>query len=210
MKLYDSTPAPNPRRVRIFAAEKGIDLTLVPVDMSKGEHKKPEFLEKHPSGKIPVLETDDGQFIGESVAICRYLEAVQPEPNLFGATPYELGRIEMHNRILELEFWTQIGISWVNGPVVAKMAPGRFKQNPAAKEASDRNVHAFYERMNRELADRDWMTGGLADDRFTVADITALSGVDFARDLVGLPPSEDLTHLLDWHARVSARPSASA
>ena len=122
MKLYDMTGAPNPRRVRIFAAEKGIDLELVNVDMSKGEHKTPEFLKKHPSGKIPALETDDGRFIGESVAICRYLEALFPEPNLFGATPYELGRVEMHNRILELEFWTQVGISWVNGPVVAKMA----------------------------------------------------------------------------------------
>ena len=210
MKLYDFTGAPNPRRVRIFAAEKGIDLELVPIDMSKGEHKTPEFLQKHPSGKIPALETDDGQFIGESVAICRYLEALQPEPNLFGRTPYELGRIEMHNRILELEFWTQIGTSWVNGPVVAKMAAGRFKQNPAAKETSDRNVHAFYQRMDRELAERAFMAGGLADDRFTVADITALSGVDFARNLVGLPPSEDLTNLWDWHTRVSARPSASA
>lgn len=210
MKLYDMTGAPNPRRVRIFAAEKGIDLELVNVDMSKGEHKTPEFLEKHPSGKIPALETDDGRFIGESVAICRYLEALFPEPNLFGATPYELGRVEMHNRILELEFWTQVGISWVNGPVVAKMAPGRFRQNPAAKETSDRNVHAFYERMNRELAERDFMTDGLDQDRYTVADITALSGVDFARDLVGLPPAEDLTHLWDWHARVSSRPSASA
>jgi glutathione S-transferase len=210
MKLYDFTGAPNPRRVRIFAAEKGIDLELVSVDMSKGEHKTPSFLKKHPSGKIPVLETDDGEFIGESVAICRYLEAIVPEPNLFGATPYELGRIEMHNRILELEFWTQIGISWVNGPVVAKIAAGRFRQNPAAKETSDRNVHAFYERMNQELADRHYMAGGLAEDRFTVADITALSGVDFARDLVGLPPSEALTNLRDWHARVTARPSASA
>ena len=206
MKLYDFTGAPNPRRVRIFAAEKGIDLELVPVDMSKGEHKTPEFLQKHPSGKIPALETDDGQFIGESVAICRYLEAVQPEPNLFGSTPYELGRIEMHNRILELEFWTQIGVSWVNGPVVAKMAAGRFKQNPAAKETSDANVHSFYQRMNRELAERDFMAG----DRYTVADITALSGVDFAKDLVGLPPAEDLSNLWAWHKRVSERPSASA
>jgi glutathione S-transferase len=210
MKLYDFTGAPNPRRVRIFAAEKGIDLELVSVDMSKGEHKTPEFLEKHPSGKIPVLETDEGQFIGESVAICRYLEAIVPEPNLFGATPYELGRIEMHNRILELELWTQIGTSWVNGPVVAKMAAGRFRQNPDAKETSDRNVHAFYERLNRELAERDYVTGGLTEDRFTVADITALTGVDFARELVGLPPAGELTHLWDWHARVCARPSASA
>jgi len=206
LKLYDFTGAPNPRRVRIFAAEKDIDLELVPVDMSKGEHKTPEFLKKHPSGKIPALETDDGQFIGESVAICRYLEALHPQPNLFGATPYELGRIEMHNRILELEFWTQIGTSWVNGPVVAKIAAGRFKQNPAAKETSDRNVHAFYERLDRELAEREYM----ASERYTVADITALSGVDFARELVGLPPAENLTHLWDWHARVSARPSATA
>jgi len=206
MKLYDVTAAPNPRRVRIFAAEKGIELELVPVDMAKAEHKTPEFLKKHPSGKIPALETDDGQFLGESVAICRYLEALHPEPNLFGSTAYELGRIEMHNRILELEFWTQIGISWVNGPVVAKMAPGRFKQNPAAKEASDKNVHAFYKRMDRELAERDFMAG----DRYTVADITALSGVDFARGMVGLPPEESLSNLWAWHTRVSERPSASA
>ena len=206
MKLYDFTGAPNPRRVRIFAAEKDIDLELVPVDMSKGEHKTPEFLKKHPSGKIPALETDDGQFIGESVAICRYLEALHPEPNLFGATPYELGRIEMHNRILELEFWTQIGTSWVNGPVVAKMAAGRFKQNPQAKETSDANVHGFYRRFDRELADRPYAAG----ERYTVADITALTGVDFASAMVGLKPDESLENLWRWHAQVSERPSASA
>ena len=165
MKLYDLTPGPNPRRVRIFAAEKNIELELVPVDMANGEHKSPGFLLKHPSGKVPVLETDDGDFIAESVAICRYLEALHPEPNLFGATPLELGRIEMHNRILELEFWTQIGTSWVNGPVVAKMRPG-VTQNAAAKEASDANVHKFYQRMDKELGERSHMAG----DRFTVAD----------------------------------------
>ena len=206
MKLYDVTVAPNPRRVRIFAAEKGIELELVPVDMMGGEHKTPEFLKKHPSGKIPALETDDGQYLGESVAICRYLEALQPEPNLFGATPYELGKVEMHNRILELEFWSQIGVSWVNGPVVAEMAPGRFRQNPQAKESSDKNVHAFYERMDRELGERAHMAG----ERFTIADITALSGVDFASGPVGLPPDESLKNLKDWHERMLARPSASA
>ncbi len=206
MKLYDVTQAPNPRRVRIFAAEKGIELELVPVDMMQGEHKTPEFLKKHPSGKIPALETDDGRYLGESVAICRYLEALQPEPNLFGADPYELGLVEMHNRILELELWSQLGVSWVNGPVVAQMAPGRFKQNPQAKETSDRNVNAFYARMNREYAERDYAAG----ERFTVADITALTAVDFASARVGLKPAEDLEHLWAWHARVSARPSAGA
>ena len=205
MKLYDVSAAPNPRRVRIFVAEKGIDMTYQQVDMMAGEHKSPEFLKMHPSGKVPVLETDEG-YIGESVAICRYLEAVYPEPNLFGATPYELGRIEMHNRIFELEMWTQIGISWVNGPVVAKMAPGRFKQNPQAKEASDAAVRSFYKRFDKELADREFAAG----DRYTVADITALTGVDFASAMVGLPPDESLASLRRWHEQVSARPSASA
>ena len=206
MKLYDLAAAPNPRRVRIFAAEKGIELELMPVDLAKGEHKTPEFLTKHPSGKIPALETDDGRFLGESVAICRYLEALHPEPNLFGATPYELGRVEMHNRILEFELWNPIGTSWVNGPVVAKMAPGRFKQNPAAKEVSDRATHAFYARMDRELADRPFMAG----DRYTIADITALTAVDFAKSMVALPPDPSLANLWDWHTRVSSRPSAAA
>ena len=210
MKLYDMTAAPNPRRVRIFIAEKGPEVEKavekVPVNMMAGEHKTPEFLKKHPSGKIPALETDDGRYLGESVAICRYLEALHPEPNLFGADPYELGFVEMHNRILELELWTQIGVSWVNGPVVAQMAPGRFKQNPAAKEASDRSVHAFYARMDRELADRPYMAG----ERFTIADITALTAVDFASGPVGLPPSGELERLAEWHSRVSTRPSASA
>jgi glutathione S-transferase len=206
MKLFDVTRAPNPRRVRIFIAEKGIDVELHQLDMMAGEHKTPEFLKKHPSGKIPVLETDDGQYIAESVAICRYIEALHPEPNLFGITPYELGRTEMHNRILELELWTQIGVSWVNGPVVAKMAAGRFTQIPAAKEASDANVHRFYERLDHELGERSHMAG----DRYTIADITGLSAVDFATSMVGLKPADDLTNLWAWHQRVSARPSASA
>lgn len=206
MKLYDFTLAPNPRRVRIFAAEKGIGLELVEVDMATGEHKTQAFLEKHPSGKIPVLETDDGEYIAESVAICRYLEAIHPDPNLMGGSPYELGRIEMHNRILELEFWSQIGVSWVNGPVVAKMLPGRFIQNAAAKEAADANVHQFYQRLDRELGERSHMAG----ERFTIADITALTGVDFARNSVGLPPADDLANLWKWHGRVSDRASASA
>lgn len=205
MKLYDMTAAPNPRRVRIFVAEKGIEMEYQQVNMMNQEHKAPAFLAMHPSGKIPVLETDDG-FIGESVAICRYLEALYPEPNLFGATPFELGRIEMHNRIFELEMWTQIGTSWVNGPVVAKMAAGRFTQNPQAKETSDANVHAFYRRFDKELADREYAAG----DRYTVADITALTGVDFASNSVGLKPDEALTNLWDWHARLTARPSSSA
>ena len=108
MKLYDFPGAPNPRRVKIFLAEKELEVEIVHCDMSKGEHKTPEFLRKNPSGKIPVLELDDGRCLGESVAICRYLEAIQPEPNLFGADAFELGYVEMRNRQIELELWTQI------------------------------------------------------------------------------------------------------
>jgi len=206
MILYDVTFAPNPRRARIFIAEKGMPVEFRQVDMMAGEHKSPEHLARHPSGKVPVLETDDGQFIGESVAICRYLEALQPEPNLLGRTPVEIGRIDMFNRILEFELWSQIGTSWVNGPVVAKMAAGRFKQIPEAKAASDANTHRFYARLDQELATRPYMAG----DRFTIADITALTAIDFATARVELEPSAELANLKDWHTRVSARPSAKA
>jgi len=206
MKLFDVSIAPNPRRVRIFAAEKAIELDYVQVDMMAGEHKQPAFLKMNPSGKIPVLETDDGQHIAESVAICRYLEALHPEPNLFGATPVELGQVEMFNRILELELWTQIGTSWVNGPVVAKMAAGRFTQNPQAKETSDANVHRFYARLNRELGARPFIAGA----RYTIADITAQTAIDFATERVELKPDDGLDHLWGWHQRISDRPSATA
>lgn len=203
MKLYVYPGAPNPRRVSIFAREKGLDIEHVNCDMSKREHKTPEFLTKNPSGKIPVLELDDGRCIPESVAICRYLEAIEPDPNLFGRDAYELGHIEARNRQLELELWTQIGTSWVNGPVVAKL--NLVKQIPDAKVASDKNVHAYYKRLNAEFADNQFVAG----DRFSVADITLLCGVDFASTLVGLPPAEGLEHLHRWHKEVSARPSVN-
>jgi len=206
MKLFDVTAAPNPRRVRIFIAEKGIEVPMVQVDMRGGEQRTPDYLRMNPSGKIPVLETDEGEFIAESVAICRYLEALHPEPNLFGATPTELGQIEMNNRILELELWNPIGVSWVNGPIVAQIAAGRFKQNQQAKETGDKNTHRFYERLNKELASRSFMAGS----RFTVADITALTAIDFATELVGLKPEDNLENLWEWHQRVSARSSSKA
>lgn len=200
MKLYVYPGAPNPRRVTIFIAEKGIEVESVQCDMRKGEHKTPEFLQKNPSGKIPVLELDDGRCIPESVAICRYLEACYPEPNLFGRDAFELGYIEARNRQIELELWTQIGTSWVNGPVVAKM--GRFKQIPEAKAASDAGVRRFYTRLDNEFKEAQYTAG----DRFTVADITLLSAIDFATDLVALKPEDHHEHLWRWHKQVSARP----
>ena len=203
MKLYDYPGAPNPRRVKIFAAEKGIDLELVHCDMSKREHKSPEFLKKNPSGKIPVLELEDGRCISESVAICRYLEFIEPEPNLFGKAAFYQSFIESRNRHIELELWTQIGISWVNGPIVGSM--GLFNQVPDAKVASDKNVRAFYKRLDKEFKQVDFVAG----NRFTIADITLLSAIDFATELVDLEPDSNLLNLKRWHTEVSKRPSMS-
>ena len=189
MKLYDFSGAPNPRRVKIFAHEKEIDLELVNCDMLKREHKTPEFLKKSPSGKIPVLELEDGRCISESIAICRYLESIVPEPNLFGEDSFEMSYVESRNRHIEFELWTQIGISWVNGPIVGSM--DLFEQIPDAKKASDANVAAYYKRLDREFVSSEYVAG----NRYTVADITLLSAIDFASSMVDLKPSESLKNL---------------
>lgn len=185
-------------------AEKGVEYELIQVDMTKREHKSPAFLKMNPSGKVPVLELDDGRYLSESIAICRYLEGVYPQPNLFGTDPFEMGHIEMRNRQMETELWSQIGVSWVNGPVMAKI--GLYQQIPEAKVASDANVKSYYERLDRELAASDYIAGS----RFTIADITLLTGVDFAATMVELKPDESLTNLWRWHALVSSRDSVDA
>ena len=119
MKLYSFPSAPNPRRVLIFAAEKQLQIEVVNIDLRGGETKRPEFLQKNPSGKIPVLELADGTCIAETVAICRYLESLAPEPNLFGRDALEIALIEAYHRHIEFELHTNIGAAWVNGPTVA-------------------------------------------------------------------------------------------
>ena len=199
MKLYDFPGAPNPRRVRVVAAEKNIELDYVTVDMGKREHKTQEFIQKNPSGKIPVLELEDGTCIGESIAICRYLEALYPRPNLFGEDALETAQIEMAHRQIELELMSQIGTSWLNGPVVAKM--GLVEPIEAAKQRSDDLTRAYYQRMNMELGRRDYLAGA----RYTMVDITAAIAVDFASALVGLKPDSELGNLWAWHERVTSR-----
>ena len=201
MKLYDFPKAPNPRRVKIFAHEKDIELELINCDMGIRELKTPEFLTKNPSGKIPVLELENGECISESVAICRYLELIKPEPNLFGKDAYEIAYIESRNRHIEFELWTQIGTSWVNGPIVGSL--GIFDQIPDAKAASDKNVRTYYQRLDEEFGLNNFVAG----ERFTIADITLVSAIDFASEMVDLKPNEDLKNLYRWHEEVSSRPS---
>ena len=201
MKLYSFAGAPNPRRVLIFAAEKDIRLEVVNVDLRGGEIKRPEFLAKNASGKIPVLELKDGTCLCETVAISRYLETLEPEPNLFGSNPLETASIEGHHRHIEFELNTSIGAAWVNGPIVAKL--GVVKPIEAQRLRGETLTRQYYERMNTELSKRQYVAG----DRFSVADISAICMIDFASAMVDLRPSDTFTALWDWHSRVSARPS---
>lgn len=203
MKLYDYKAGPNPRRVRIFLAEKGVDVPLVEVDILKREQKAPEFLAKNPIGSIPVLELDDGTCISESVAICRYFEEMYPDPPLFGRTPLEKAMIEMWLRRVELNFMVPVGMVWIHGhPLTARLV----KQIPEAANQNRARVHLGYKLLNTQLATNTFIAG----DDFTVVDAVLLASLDFANGLVGVPYDEGLTHLKRWHDAVSARPSAQA
>ncbi len=203
MKLYNHSLAPNPRRVRIFAAEKGINLTLEEVDILAGQSRTPEFLAKNSSGGVPVLELDDGSHLSESVAICRYLEGLHSEPNLLGRDLREQADIERWNRRMELELFAAIGRTVQN---TSPIFQGRFKQFPEYGEAQRAVVYQRLERMDRELNGHLFVAGG----RFTIADITALVAIDIGGRLADIKIVPELAHLTRWHTAVSKRPSANA
>lgn len=203
MLFYDSpNPAPNPRRVRIFAAEKGIELPSQEVSIPQREQKAPEFVAKNPRGQTPILELDDGTIIAESVAIMRYLEALNPEPPLFGSTPLEIAEIEMWNRRVELILMLPVGAVWVHTHRFTAALPGR---NAEWGEANRPRVEEAMRFFDSSLDGREFLAGSA----FSAADILLVTTVDFAL-FVGLEIPEDCASLRDWHARVSARPSASA
>ncbi|MBP2148287.1 MULTISPECIES: glutathione S-transferase family protein [Xanthobacter] len=203
MKLYDTNRAPNPRRVRIFLAEKGISVPLVPIDLGKGEHKSAEFTGLNPRQRVPLLVLDDGTAIAETIAICRYFEALQPEPNLFGRTPEEQGLVEMWQRRVELDLFYPIMMVLRHlNPAMAQM---EVPQVPEWGEANKPKVLAALGFFNDQLADRAFIAG----PRFTVADITMLVAVDFLR-VIRTEVSEHQTHLKRWYDVVSQRPSAKA
>ena len=203
MRLYNSNLAPNPRRVRIVLAEKGVSIPRVEVDLGKLEHKTPEFAALNPFQTIPILELDDGTRIAESIAICRYIEALWPEPNLFGLTPLEQAMIEMWQRQLELRLLMPIAqVLRHTHPRMAEMESPQLPDWAAANRP--RALHAMTI-VNETLSDRPFIAG----DRFTVADVTGLVALDFAKPARILIPPE-LLHLNRWHAALKARPSAAA
>jgi len=203
MLFYDSpNPAPNPRRVRIFAAEKGIDLPSKEVSIPKREQKAEDFVAKNPRGQTPILELDDGTVIAESVAIMRYLEAEDPEPPLFGTTAREIADIEMWCRRVEMILMPPVGAVWVHTHPFTAALPGR---NAEWGEANRPRVAEAMRFFDESLKARDYLAG----DVFSAADILLLTTVDFAK-FVGLEMPGECAALAAWHERVSARPSAAA
>jgi glutathione S-transferase len=204
MKLYGAPkPAPNPRRVRMFLAEKGIVLDETPLDLMAREHKSPEHLARNSLGQVPVLELDDGSTISETVAICRYFEEIQPQPALFGATPVEKARVDMWIRRVEFQLMMPVGMFWRHAhPRTAVL----LRQHKEFGE-SNRGAYGRGQRwLDEELADgRPFLAGAV----FSMADICALSTVDFAR-WIGLELEPEYSHLAAWRERVAARPSAAA
>ncbi|MBX3024022.1 glutathione S-transferase [bacterium] len=202
MKLYDSAAAPNPRRVRVFLAEKGVAIPTEQVDIATAANREPAFRAKNPLGTLPVLELDDGTCIAESVAICRYIEETHPTPPLLGTDARDRALVEMWQRRMELELF--IPIAQVFRHTHAFFA-GRIPQVPEWGEVSRAHALATMGWLDRELADREFIAG----TRYTIADITALCGIDFGRvSKIRIAP--ELANLARWHAAVSARPSASA
>jgi glutathione S-transferase len=203
MKLYDGSRAPNPRRTRIFLAEKGIKLPLEPIDLGAMQHRSAAYTAVNPIQRVPALELDDGTVITESIAICRYFEELQPDPPLFGRGALEIARVEMWNRRLELHFLFPVSHVFRNShPAMKEM---EVPQVPAWAEANKPRVLEFVALLDRELVDRPFVAG----DKFTVADITGLVAVDFMKPAKLAVPDE-LKNLKRWHAEVSARPSAAA
>jgi glutathione S-transferase len=200
--LHDSRMAPNPRRVRIFLAEKGIAVPLHEVDIGSAENRKPAFLEKNPYGGLPVLELDDGTCIAESVAICRYFEELHPEPPLMGTDAVDRAQVEMWNRRMELDLFRTVTDAFRNGHEFFK---GRVTQVPEYAAVCKAAAPGKLAWLDGVLAERPFIAG----ERYSIADITALCAVDFGR-VIGLRISPEQKHLARWHESVSGRPSAKS
>jgi glutathione S-transferase len=203
MKLYDFKMAPNPRRVRIFLAEKGISIPTEQVNLGALQQRQPEYAAVNPMQRVPALMLDDGTVITESIAICRYFESLNPDPPLFGRGGLESALVEMWNRRAELHLFLPVGMVFQHlHPAMKRMVD---PQVPQWGEANKPRIGKFLKFLDGELVNRRFIAG----DEFTVADITALVAVDFMR-VSRLSISLDQLNVQRWYAAVSARPSAAA
>lgn len=205
MKLYETRTAPNPRRVRIFLAEKGLldKVELIQIDLQKGENLTPEFAARNPLKKVPVLELPDGSCVAETMAICRYFEEAYPDSKpLLGRSALEKARIEQWLRWIDYYFMVPTGMAFQH-------TTGYFKDRmtpfPEWGEECKKQAGRFFNFLDRQLADKPFLMG----DELTAADINALCTVDFNR-VIQQRISPEQANLKAWHERMSARPSAAA
>ena len=203
MKIHDATAAPNPRRVRIFIAEKGIEVPYEQVDIVNAVNRGEAFrTQKNPMGTVPVLELDDGTCIAESGAICRYFEELHPDPPLMGVDAQDKAIVEMWNRRMEFELFQPATLAFQQQHAFFK---GRVSQVPEFAAVSKDKAEKSLAWLDEVLADRQYIAG----ERYTVADIVAQCAVDFGR-VVKIAIQPDQKNMARWHAAVSARPSARA
>lgn len=204
MILYgERNPAPNPRRVRIFIAEKGADLPETRVEMRRGEHKSEAHRARNSLGQLPTLVLDDGTAISESVSICRYLERLYPDPPMFGRDALEAALIDMWIRRIEFQLMTPVGMFWRHAHPLTATLLTQYKDFGESNREGYARACGW---LDRELA-----AGGpfIAGQAYSMADIVAQTTIDFAT-FTGLEMPESAAALRAWHARVDARPSASA
>lgn len=210
MRLYDFALAPNPRRVRMFLSEKGVAIPTVQVNTRQKEQFSADFLKVNPYSVVPVLELDDGTCVGESVAICRYIEEIHPTPPLMGVDAKDKAVVEMWNRRAEFECMLPAGEIVRNSlPLFEDRAiagiPGGFPQIPAVAEQGRKRLARFFALWNARLADHEFVAGG----RFSIADITSFIAIEFAKRVdIGIP--SECPHVARWHAAVAGRDSAKA
>lgn len=203
MKLYDGGRAPNPRRVKVYLAEKGLSIPIEQVDLGKLAHKSPAYTAINPLQRVPALQLDDGTIITESMAICRYFESLHPDPPLFGRDAKEAALVEMWERRMEFHLLGPVSHVFRNShPAMKEM---EVPQVPAWAEANKPRVIDFLALLDRELQGRRYVAG----DAYTVADITGMIAVDFMKPAKLAVPDE-MTNVRRWHDEVAARPSAKA
>ncbi|AEI37236.1 MAG: glutathione S-transferase [Zymomonas mobilis subsp. pomaceae] len=210
MKLYDYNGASNPRRVRIFIAEKSINIETIQVDLASGQQFSDEYKKINPYCVVPTLLLDDGTAIGEVPVICRYLEEIYPDHPLIGSTAEERAIISMWERRIELDGYfsvvdaTRNSNSNLKGHAVT--GPHSYEQIPALAERGKKRTFSFFEDLNSLLEKHSYA----ACDHFSIADITAVVAIDLAKKRLDITPDSALTHLHRWYKAVSARPSMKA
>lgn len=211
MRLFDFALAPNPRRVRMFLAEKSVEIPLVQVNTREREQFEESFKAINPLSMVPVLELDDGTCIAESVAICRYIEETHPQPPLMGTDAKSRAIVEMWNRRVEflgyaptaevvrnsLPMFEDRGLSGV---------PAGVPQIPALVERGRQSLGRFFTLLDRQLADNPFVAG----TAFTIVDITAFVTIEFAKRADVQIPDHGTDNVLRWHAEIASRPSAAA